>query len=330
MQRHALFIPRYLVIAAATLTAMHAAVAQSAAAYPDRPIRIVVGYPPGGSSDFSARMLGQRLSTALGQSVVIDNRGGAAGNIANEIVVKSAPDGYTLLVTAEASITINASVYTNLPYVAARDMTAVTQIIKYANVVVVNPSLPVTSVKELIAYAKANPGKLSAANPGTGTAQHLAVELLKLSVGVDITTVPYKGGGPAIISLVSNETQLSFATPPSAMPQVKAGRLRAIAVTSEKRSPVLPDLPAISEAGLAGYNVEGWVGLFAPAKTPAAIVEKLYAESAQILRTAEAKELALGVASETVGNPPREANQIVRDETAMWAKVVKTVGVKVQ
>ena len=306
------------------------ALAQQAPAYPDKPIRIVVGYPPGGSSDFSARVLGTRLSTALNQTVVIDNRGGAAGNIANEIVVKAAPDGYTLLVTAEASITINASVYANLPFVAARDLTAVTQIIKYANVVVVHPSLPVTSVRELIAYAKANPGKLSASNPGTGTAQHLAVELLKLTVGVNITTVPYKGGGPAMISLVSNETQLSFATPPSAMPQVKAGRLRAIAVTSDKRSAVLPDMPTVSEAGLAGYNVEGWVGVFAPVKTPAAVIERLYVESAKILRQQEAKDLAFGVASETVGNPPREANQIVREETAMWAKLVKTLGIKIE
>ncbi len=326
--------PRYPVVARGTacfIVAWVAAVpAPVQAAYPDKPIRIVVGYPPGGSSDFSARMLGQRLSTALAQSIVIDNRGGAAGNIANEVVVKSAADGYTLLVTAEASITINASVYTNLPFVAARDLTAVTQIIKYANVVVVNPSVPVTSIKELIAYAKAQPGKLSASNPGTGTAQHLAVELFKLTVGVDITTVPYKGGGPAMISLVSNETQVSFATPPSAMPQVKAGRLRAIAVTSDKRSTVLPDLPTISEAGLTGFNVEGWVGLFAPAKTPTAAIDRLYVESAKILRVPEVKELALGVASETAGNPPREANQIVRDETAMWAKVVKTLGIKIE
>jgi tripartite-type tricarboxylate transporter receptor subunit TctC len=299
-------------------------------AYPDKPIRIVVSFPPGGSSDFSARILAQRLSTALGQSIVIDNRGGAAGNIGNEIVAKSAPDGYTLLVTAEATITINPSVYAKLPYVASRDITTVTQVIKYANVVVVHPSVPATSVKELIAYAKSQPGKLSYSHPGTGTAQQLAVELFKMTVGVDITSVPYKGGGPAMVSLVGNETQLSFATPPSAMPQVKAGRLRAIAVTSDKRSAALPDMPTISEAGLTGFNVEGWVGLFAPAQTPAAVIDRLYVESAKILRMPEVKELALGVASETVGNPPREANQIVRDETAMWAKVVKTVGVKIE
>jgi tripartite-type tricarboxylate transporter receptor subunit TctC len=209
-------------------------------------------------------------------------------------------------------------------------LTAITQIIKYANVVVVHPSVPAMNVKELIAYAKSQPGKLSYSHPGTGTAQQLAVELFKMTVGVDITSVPYKGGGPAMISLVGNETQLSFATPPSAMPQVKAGRLRAIAVTSDKRSAALPDMPTISEAGLIGFNVEGWVGLFAPAKTPAAAIDRLYIESAKILRMPEVKELSLGVASETVGNAPREANQIVRDETAMWAKVVKTVGIKIE
>jgi tripartite-type tricarboxylate transporter receptor subunit TctC len=316
--------------AAFVLLGLSAAGAAYAQNYPDRPIRIVVGYPPGGSSDFSARLLAQRLSAVLGQSIVVDNRGGAAGNIANEIVVKSAPDGYTLLVTAEASITINASAYSNLPFVAARDMTAITQIIKYAYVVVVHPSVPATSVKEFIAYAKSRPGKLSYSHPGAGTAQQLAVELFKLTVGVDITSVPYKGGGPAMISLVGNETQLSFATPPSAMPQVKAGRLRAIAVTSDKRFAAAPELPTISEAGLTGFNVEGWVGVFAPAKTPAAVIDRLYRESAKILRQPEVKELALGVASETVGNSPREANAIVRDETAMWAKVVKTIGVKIE
>ena len=303
----------------------------SAQVYPDKPIRIVVSFPPGGSTDFSARILAQRLPALLGQSIVVDNRGGAGGNIGNDIVAKAAPDGYTLLVTAEGTITINPSVYVKLPYVASRDITTITQLIKYPNVVVLHPSVPANSVKELIAYAKSQPGKLSYSHPGVGTGQQLSVELFKLTVGVDITSVPYKGGGPAMISLVGNEVQLSFATPPSAMPHVKAGRLRAIAVTSDKRSPAVPELPTISEAaGLPGFNVEGWVGLFAPAKTPGAVIERLYQETAKVLRMPEVKELALGVASETVGNPPREANAVVRDETAMWAKVVKTVGVKIE
>jgi tripartite-type tricarboxylate transporter receptor subunit TctC len=302
----------------------------AAQAYPDKPIRIVVSFPPGGSSDFSARILAQRLSPVLGQSIVIDNRGGASGNIGNDIVAKSAPDGYTLLVTAEATITINPSVYSKLPYVASRDLTAITQIIKYANVVVVHPSVPANSVKELIAYAKSQPGKLSYSHPGTGTAQQLAVELFKMTVGVDITSVPFKGGGPAMISLVGNEVQLSFATPPSAMPHVKGGRLRAIAVTSNKRSAALPDLATISEAGLPGFNIEGWTGLFVPAKTPGPVIARLYAETAKILGLPEVKDLALVMGSVPGGNPPHEANAVVRDETAMWARVVKTAGVKIE
>ncbi len=298
--------------------------------YPSRPIRVVVSYPPGGAADFSARVLTQRLPATLGQSIVIDNRGGANGNIGNEIVAKAAPDGYTLLVTAESTITINPAVYATLPYVALRDLTAVTQITKYANVVVVHPSLPVNSIKELIAYAKSQAGKMSYSHPGVGSAQQLAVELFKMNTGASITSVAYKGGGPAMVSLAGNETQLSFATPPSAMPHVKGGRLRAIGVTSDKRSPALPDLGTISEAGLAGFNVVAWIGLFAPAKTPDAIINRLHEESAKILRLPDVKDIVMNMGAETGGATPKEANAIVREETAMWAKVVKRAGVKVE
>ena len=318
-------------IALACIAAASALAPQAAAqAYPDKPIRIVVSFPPGGAADFSARILAQRLPAGLGQSIVIDNRGGAGGNIGNDIVAKSAPDGYTLLITAEGTITINPSVYSKLPYVASRDITTITQLIKYANVVVLHPSVPANSVKELIAYAKSQPGKLSYSHPGVGTAQQLAVELFKMTVGVDITSVPYKGGGPAMISLVGNETQLSFATPPSAMPHVKGGRLKAIAVTSDKRSVAMPDLPTISEAGLPGFNVEAWIGLFAPAGTPAKVIARLHEETAKVLRVPEVKELVLGAGAETGGISPQAANAIVREETAMWAKVVKTAGVKIE
>jgi tripartite-type tricarboxylate transporter receptor subunit TctC len=302
----------------------------AAQAYPDKPIRIVVPFPPGGSSDFSARILAAHLPRALGQSIVVDNRGGAGGNIGNDIVAKAAPDGYTLLVTAEGAVTISPSLYEKLPYVALRDLTAITQVIKYANVVVLNPAVRVNSMKELIALAKEQPGKLGYAHPGVGTNVHLAAELFKLMSGVDITGVSYKGGGPAIISVIGNETQISFATPPSSIPHVKSGRLKAIAVTSAKRSAALPDLPTISESGVPGYNVEGWVGLFAPAQTPRKIIDRLYEEVVKVLRLQEVKDPVLATGSETAGNPPQEANAIVRDETAMWAKLIKTVGVKVE
>ncbi len=298
--------------------------------YPDRSIRIVVSFPPGGSSDFVARILAQRLPAAFGQSIVVDNRGGGGGNIGNDIVAKAAPDGYTLLVTAEGPVTINPSVYANLPYNALRDLAAITQLIKYTNVVVLHPSVPATSIKELISYAKAQPGKLRYGHAGVGTSPQLAVELFKLRVGVDIISVPYKGGGPALLSVVGNETQLSFATPPSSIPHVKTGRLRAIAVTSLKRSPALPDLPTIAEGGVAGYDVDGWVGLWAPTGTPTRIVERIYTEVGKVLRIPEVKDLVLGSGSEVSGLPTAETRAKVRDETAMWAKVVKSTGIKIE
>ena len=302
-----------------------------AQAYPERSIRFVVSFPPGGSTDFIARILARHLPAALGQSIVVDNRGGGGGNIGNDIVAKAAPDGYTFLITAEGTITVNPSVYSKLPYDAIRDLPAVTQLIKYANVVVLHPSVPAASVKELIAFAKSQPGKLRYSHPGVGTGQQLAVELFKMLVGVDIISVPYKGGGPAMVALVGNETQLSFATPPSAMPHVKSGRLKAIAVTSGKRSAALPELPTMAEAGgLAGFDVDGWVGLFAPAGTPARIVDRIYAEVGKVLRMPEVKELVLGAGSETSGISPDETRAKVRAETAMWAKVVKSTGIKVE
>ncbi len=298
--------------------------------YPSRPIRFVVSFPPGGSTDFIARILAQHLPKSLGQTIVIDNRGGGGGNIGNGIVAKAAADGYTLLITAEGTITVNPSVYSSLPYNAIRDLPAVTQLIKYSNVVVLNPSVPAASVKDLIAFAKAQPGKLSYSHPGVGTVQQLSVEFFKMMVGVDITSVPYKGGGPAMVALVGNETQLSFATPPSAMPHVKSGRLKAIAVTSERRSPAMPELPTVAEAGLSGFNVVGWVGMFAPAGTPERIVERLYVEIGKVLRMPEVEELVRGAGSETSGMSPDETRATVRTETAMWAKVVKSTGIKVE
>ncbi len=318
------------VVTALTSAVAVCGLAQQALAqpYPERPIRIVVPFPPGGSSDFSGRILSTHLPRVLGQTIVIDNRGGAGGNIGSDIVAKSAPDGYTLLVTAEGPITISHGLYPKLPYVALRDLTMITQLIKYANVVVINPTVRANSMKELIALAKEQSGKMTYAHPGVGTNPHLAGELLKLMTGVNMTGVAYKGGGPAIIAVIGNETQTSFATAPSAIPHVKSGKLKAVAVTSGKRSAVLPDLPTISESGVPGYNVEGWVGLLARAGTPERIVNRLYEESAKILRMPEVKDFVMTGGSETGGVPPKEANAIVREETAMWTKLIKTIGIK--
>jgi tripartite-type tricarboxylate transporter receptor subunit TctC len=298
--------------------------------YPERPVRFVVTFPPGGSTDFTARILAQHLPAAIGQSIVVDNRGGGGGNIGAEIVAKAAPDGYTVLFTTEGPMTINASVYSALGYNAIRDLPPVTQLIKYANVVALHASVPASSVKDLIALAKAQAGKLRYSHPGVGTSNHLAVELFKMSTGTDIISVPYKGGGPAVVAIVGNEVQLSFATPPSAMPHVKTGRLKAIAVTSAKRSAALPNLPTVAEGGVAGFEVEGWVGMFVPAGTPPRIVERLYNESVKIMRRPDVNDLVLGSGSEVSAISTEETRTRVRNETAMWAKVVKSTGIKVE
>ena len=315
---------------ASVVVMLGASFTASAQNFPDRPVRFVVNFPPGGSTDFSARFLAQHLTAAFGQTIVVDNRGGGGGNIGIDIVAKAAPDGYTYLLSAEGPVTINPSVYAALPFNAIRDIPAVTQVIKYANVVTVHPSIQVNTVKDLIARAKAQPGKLRYSHPGVGTGNHLAVELFKMMTGTDIISVPYKGGGPALVALVSNETQLSFATPPSALPHVKAGRLKAVAQTSAKRSAALPDLPTVIEGGVPGFEVDGWVGMYATAGTPQRILERMHAEVVKVLRRPDVNELVLTGGSETVGNPIEEARKIVRNETAMWAKVVKSTGIKVE
>ena len=317
----------FLFAAAGALLLPFGALAQK---YPDRPVRLVVTFPPGGSTDFTARLLAQHLPAAFGQVVIVDNRGGGGGNIGSDIVAKAAPDGHTLLLTTEGPMTINPSVYQSLPFNALRDLPAVTQLIKYANIVVIHPSLPVTSVKELIARAKSQPGKMSYSHPGVGSGNQLAVELFKMSAGVDIVGVPYKGGGPAVLALAGNETQLMFATPPSSLPHMKTGRLKAIAVTSAKRSAALPDLPTVAEGGVAGFGVEGWVGMFAPAGVPPAILAQIHAETIKVLRRKDVNDAVLGGGSETVGNPIETWRTMVRDETAMWAKVIKSTGIKIE
>ncbi|HEX2824999.1 MAG TPA: tripartite tricarboxylate transporter substrate binding protein [Burkholderiales bacterium] len=300
--------------------------AAAAQGYPERPIRIVCPFPPGGSSDFGARILSQNLPPLLKQTVVIDNRGGAGGNIGTDIAAKAAPDGYTLLATSEGPITVSPSLYPRLPYVPARDLIGITQFIKYTHVVVINPTVKVSNIKELIALAKA--GKTSYAHPGVGTSNHLAVEQFKIMTHTDMTSVSYKGGGPAIVSVIGNETQVSFATAPSAIPHVKSGKLKAIAITAGKRSTVLPDLPTIAESGVPGYAIEGWVGLLTPAKTPAPVVKRLYDETVKVMKQKEVHDLVVASGSEVAFTTPTETQGLLRDEGAMWAKVIKATGIK--
>ena len=312
-------------LAFATGIAAHA----QAQAYPQRTIRVVVSFPPGGSTDFMARILAQHLPALLGQTLVVDNRGGAAGTVGTDIVAKAESDGHTLLVTADPPITIAPSIYPRLPYNPVRDVPAVTELINYPYVAVVNVSVPAASLKELIALAKTQPGKLRYAHPGVGTGIQLGVELFKMTLNVDILGVPYKGGGPAMVAVVSNEAHLSFATPPSSLPHVKAGKLRALAVTTSKRAAALPDLPTFAEAGVPGYHVDGWVGLFAPAKTPPRVIERLHTEVAKVLRMPEVKEIVLAGGSETSSLSTEATRAKIGNEIAMWAKVVKSTGIKI-
>ena len=319
-----------LKVISACVLALAAPYAAAQANYPDRPIRIVCPFPPGGSSDFSARILQQHLPTYLKQTVVIDNRGGAGGNIGTDIAAKGAPDGYTLLVTSEGPITVSPSLYPRLPYVPSRDLIGITQFVKYTHVVVVNPTLKINNVKELIAAAKAANGKMSYAHPGVGTSNHLAVEAFKLLTGADMISVSYKGGGPSIVAVIGNETAVAFATAPSSIPHVKAGKLRAIAVTAAKRSSVLPDLPTVAESGVPGYGIEGWVGLLAPAKTPASIVQRLYEETAKVMKLKEVHDVVFSGGSEVAYTTPKETQGLLRDEGAMWAKVIGKLGIKAE
>ena len=301
-----------------------------AQSYPQRTIRVVVSFPPGGSTDFMARVLAQHLPALLGQTIVVDNRGGAAGTVGTDIVAKGEPDGHTLLVTADPPITIAPSIYPRLPYDPVRDLPAITEMINYPYVAVVHVSVPAKTLQDLIALAKAQPGKLRYAHPGVGTGIQLGVELFKMMLNVDILGVPYKGGGPAMIAIVGNEAQLSFATPPSSLPHVKAGKLRALAVTTSKRSAALPDLPTFAEAGVPGYHVDGWVGLFAPAKTPPRVIERLYTEVGKVLQRADVKEYVLAGGSEITGLATEATRKKIRNEIAMWAKVVKNTGIKIE
>ncbi len=300
-----------------------------APAYPSKPIRLVVPFPPGGATDILAREVAQKLTEAWGQSVVVDNRPGAGGNIGAELVARAAPDGYTLLMGTVGTHAINASLYAKLPYDHVKDFAPVILVAGVPNVLVVNPALPVNTVAELIAYAKANPGKLNFASSGNGTSIHLSGELFKVMAGVQMTHVPYKGSAPAVADLISGQVQLMFDNLPPSLPQIKAGKLRALAVTSATRAPALPDVPTIAEAGLPGFEASSWFGVLAPAGTPPAIVARLNAEIAKWLASPEAREKLSKQGANAAGGSPEDFAKHIAAETTKWAKVVKDSGAKV-
>ena len=297
--------------------------------YPERPVRAVVPFPAGGGTDILARLLMQRMAERTGANFVIDNRAGAGGTIGTEIVAKAAPDGYTILV-ASSSHTINPSVFKKIGYDPARDFAPITMIASGPGLLVVNPAVPAKSVKELIAIAKSRPGQINYASAGNGTPPHLAAELFKAMAGIDLVHVPYKGNVPAFADLISGAVSLSFPTITSGLPQVRAGKLRALGVTSKQRSPVVPDVPTIAEAGLPGYEASTWYGMFAPAGTPRSVVAKLNGEMGLVLKSKDVHEKLLAQGLEPVANTPPEFAAIVAAELVKWSKVVKAAGLKAE
>jgi tripartite-type tricarboxylate transporter receptor subunit TctC len=301
--------------------------AQTQPRYPVKPVRLLVGFAPGGGSDILSRAVGQKLTQRWGQPVVTDNHAGAGGTIAMELAAKAAPDGYTLLIVSGSQLT-NASLVTRVPYDILTTFAPITQMTSQPYVLLAHPSLPVKSVKELIALAKSKPGALNYGSSGRGSSAHLGMELLKGMAKIDMVHVPYKGAGQAMIDLLSGQVQLLLGSAVSAMPQVKARRLKALGVTSAKRSSLLPDLPAIAEAGLPGYSVVGWYGIVAPARTPPAIVQYVNQQIAQILASPDIREKFAADGVQAAPSTPAQFRETIAREIEKWTKVVAASGMK--
>ena len=303
------------------------ALAQTAA-YPAKPVRLIVPAAPGGGADFLARIVSTKLQEQTGQSFVVDNRAGASGTIAADLTAKSPADGYTVLLGQSTSMAIAPHMYTKLPYDTLRDLSPVTLVAEVPNILVVHPSVAANSVKELIALAKAKPDLLNFGSAGNGAPSHLAGEMFKAAAGVKLTHVPYKGAGPAVNDLVAGQIQVMFAPMVAVLPQVKAGRLKALAVTSAKRSAAVKDLPTLAESGLPGFEISSWFGFFVPAATPAAVVERLHAETVKALKTPDVIERMGREGAEPVGNTPAEFTAYVAAEFTKFGKVVKDNNIK--
>jgi tripartite-type tricarboxylate transporter receptor subunit TctC len=299
------------------------------AAYPDRIIRIIVPFAPGGGTDVVARTLAQEMAKELGVSVIIENKPGAGTIIGTQSVATSEADGYTLLMGTFANA-VNPSLYAKLPYDQQRDFVPVALVARSFNIVVVNPASPIKSIADLVATAKAEPDKLSYGTYGTGTSAHLAGELFKHMAGVNLTTVPYKGAAPAITDLIGGQIQVIFTTVASAAPLIEGGQLRALAVTSAERSPAFPDLPTVSEAGVPGYDAEAWYGLFAPAKTPPGVIDRLNKAAAAAVKADSFKKLAVNEGLVPVASPPGELDRYFRVEQERWRKVIQDAGLKAE
>jgi tripartite-type tricarboxylate transporter receptor subunit TctC len=315
---------------AATLAILTPQAAAAADAYPSKPIRFVVAFPPGGGTDIIARSIAQKLTVRLAQQVVVDNRPGAGGNIGTDIVAKSTPDGYTLLMGSAGPLAINASLFAKMPFDPIKDLEPVTLAASTPNVLVVHPSLKAATVKELIALARARPGEINFASSGHGTPAHLAGELFNSMAGVKMVHVPYKGAAPALADLLGGQVQIMFSTMPPALPHVRDGKLRALAVTSLKRSHATPDLLTLDEAALPGFEANTWHGVVLPAGASAAIIARLNREIVAILHLPDVVERLSGQGAEAVGSTPEEFAAYIKSETVKWAKVVRESGAKAE
>jgi len=323
---------KILKTAAALLTALVAFAPMHAHAqtYPDKPIRLILAFPPGGGSDVVGRLVGDALGKRLGQQVLVDNRGGASGNIASDLVARSAPDGYTILLGFSTALTVNPGLFPDLPFDIKKDLMPITELADGQYLLVANPAVPVKTVAELVAYAKANPGTLNFSSAGTGSPLHLAGELFKQKAGIEITHLSYKGGGPAVAAVLGNEAQIMFGSVPGTLAQVQAGKLIALATTGKKRLPQLPDVPTMDEVGIKDFFVWTWYGFLAPAKTPQAIIDKLHDETVAALREPAVVEGLARNGLTVVGSTPQAFADLIASDTALWTKVIKETGIKAE
>jgi tripartite-type tricarboxylate transporter receptor subunit TctC len=322
-----------VLLAGSTIAAQHAHAQGGSPNFPERSIRLVVGFPPGGATDILARILSQHMPESIGQPVVVDNRGGASGTIAAAMVAKAAPDGYTIMMVPSGPYTISPSTYPNLPYDAVRDFTGVSLLAWVTNVIVVPQASPAKTLQDLIRMAKEKPGQITFSSSGAGSLHHLAGEVLKRLTGTDMIHVPFKGGGPALTALAGNEVTFGFTSMPSAMPLINAKRVRPIAVTSVKRMPALAETPTMIEAGVPpppGLDIREWYGVIAPAATPAAIINRLNAEMVKVFKRPDVQKRLTEMGAEYVGSSPQELNKQLENDVRTWAKWVKDAGVRVE
>ncbi len=302
----------------------------SGQAYPNKPLRLIVPFPPGGGNDILARSVGQRLSETIGQQIIVDNRGGAGGMIGAELAARAAPDGYTLFLASIGNLAFTPALHARLPYDPIKDFAPVTLLATSAFIMVVNPSVPAKSVKDLIALAKAKPGQLNYASAGQGSSLHMTGEIFKLFTGTDLVHIAYKGSAPALTDLISGQVQIMFGTMPATLPQVKTGKLRALGVSGAKRSAAVPDVPTIAEAGVPGFEVLNWYGIVAPSKTPGAIVQKLNRDLLATLKSPAMIDSLNTQGLEAAGGTPEEFGAFIKSEIARYGAVVRKAGIKAE